>query len=382
MELYDNNIDFENSVLIAEQVSGELRIINKELFDNISKTGYTTTGKNHVERTNKLTKEELRRQTSKIVERAILLVRQNNATIQDIVSAQDLPERFQAYYPRIRAEIESLERGGVQREGLQHELSKEQEGVSESKPSPPKEKSPAEPTGSSIPVSEMSAAEIDKELDTATGSHKDQLQKRLDEIEEYKDYQEGKIDRLKDRAAKARERSDSAYGRAGDATRGIEFGQPILVGHHSEGKHRAALKRRDAAMRKSIEEGDKADYYDERVKSAERDKVIRSNDPEAISKMNKKIADAVKSQEMMKAANKVIRDKKLSDFSKSTIATAATALNLSWVAEGANNPAVMICTRSSNCPRDKVCSFATRGEGWQVTWVDEIKQDILQDQEN
>ncbi len=72
--------------------------------------------------------------------RAIQLATQHSPTIRHIASAQDLPERFQAYYPRIRAEIESLERGRVQREGLQHELSKEQEGVSESKPSPPREK--------------------------------------------------------------------------------------------------------------------------------------------------------------------------------------------------------------------------------------------------
>ena len=98
------------------------------------------------------------------------------------------------------------------------------------------------------------------------------------------------------------------------ATDGIPFGQPIL-GHHSEGRHRRALARSDNAMRRSIEHDKKADYY--RNKAAGVGKAgISSDDPEAVTKLLAKIANAEKSQQAMKAANKIIRNKKLTDDEK------------------------------------------------------------------
>jgi len=47
----------------------------------------------------------------------------------------------------------------------------------------------------------------------------------------------------------------------------IPMGQPILVGHHSEGRHRRDLKRIDSGMRKAIEESEKADYFSHKVSS-------------------------------------------------------------------------------------------------------------------
>ena len=39
---------------------------------------------------------------------------------------------------------------------------------------------------------------------------------------------------------------------------GIPFGQPILVGHHSERRHRRVIERADHAMRRSVENADMA----------------------------------------------------------------------------------------------------------------------------
>ena len=47
----------------------------------------------------------------------------------------------------------------------------------------------------------------------------------------------------------------------------IPMGQPIIVGHHSEGRHRRDLKRIDSNMQKSIEESKKADYFSDKVSS-------------------------------------------------------------------------------------------------------------------
>ena len=49
------------------------------------------------------------------------------------------------------------------------------------------------------------------------------------------------------------------------------MGQPILVGHHSERRHRRDLDRIDSHMRKSIEEDKKADYFSNRAANLEHD---------------------------------------------------------------------------------------------------------------
>ena len=66
-------------------------------------------------------------------------------------------------------------------------------------------------------------------------------------------------------ADNAQKRSDDAFERSQKAVAPIPFGQPILVGHHSEGAHRAALRRSDNAMRKCVEESDKAKKYESKA---------------------------------------------------------------------------------------------------------------------
>lgn len=125
-------------------------------------------------------------------------------------------------------------------------------------------------------------------------------------MSDYEQRQQDRKDRYLERADKAESDSQAAFKRSHDATSGIPFGQPILVGHHSEGRHRAALKRSDNAMRKSIEADDKAAYY--RGKAAGVGTAgISSDDPDAITKLQAKIDKAEKAQKFMKACNKIIR---------------------------------------------------------------------------
>lgn len=72
-----------------------------------------------------------------------------------------------------------------------------------------------------------------------------------------------------DRAGRAEARSDAAYQRARSAVAGIEPGQPILVGHHSERHHRRAHERHDTAMRAAIDERSKASHASDRADSRE-----------------------------------------------------------------------------------------------------------------
>lgn len=126
--------------------------------------------------------------------------------------------------------------------------------------------------------------------------------------QDYYKKQEVRRERLEAAAEKARARAAAAYKRAdmSESATGIPFGQPILVGHHSEGRHRAAIKRADNAMRKSIKEDRLAASLESKAASAGL-AGISSDAPDAIELLEQKLADLVAKQEMMKAANKAIK---------------------------------------------------------------------------
>lgn len=79
-----------------------------------------------------------------------------------------------------------------------------------------------------------------------------------------------RAERMEEHAENAAKRAAQAFDRAdlSEGKSGIPFGQPILVGHHSERRHRRAIERADNAMRKGIEETDKAAYFERRAENA------------------------------------------------------------------------------------------------------------------
>jgi len=117
--------------------------------------------------------------------------------------------------------------------------------------------------------------------------------------EDRKQYYLDKADQL-DRDANA------AHDRSNAAVAGIPLGQPILVGHHSEGRHRRDIARSHKAMDKSMELTRKAKYYREKAASVGH-AGISSDDPEAVQKLVQKVERAEQMQTMMKGANKAIR---------------------------------------------------------------------------
>ena len=133
-------------------------------------------------------------------------------------------------------------------------------------------------------------------------------------------YEQRKIDReyrLREAADKARKRSNDLYQESKNMTAGIPFGQPILVGHHSEGAHRRLLDRSWNKMGQSVAEDKKASYYESRADAAASESAgIKTEDPDAIAKLKKKLAGLEEMQELMKAANKIVKSKKLSDEEK------------------------------------------------------------------
>ena len=98
-----------------------------------------------------------------------------------------------------------------------------------------------------------------------------------------------RIERYKELSLKAQERSSQYSNSNANRILQIAPGQPILVGHHSEKRHRKLIKKAQDDIRKSIEEDNKSNFYKERAENAENSKVIYSDDPQAIIKLKEKL---------------------------------------------------------------------------------------------
>jgi hypothetical protein len=128
------------------------------------------------------------------------------------------------------------------------------------------------------------------------------LAERAQLIKEKEEYREERYTEL---AEKHRNQSESSYKAAFSILSIIPPGQPILVGHHSERHHRAHLRKVDNKMRASVEHQKKAEHYERKLNSD--DSSISSGDPDAVIKIESKIADLEKHQAFMKAANKAVK---------------------------------------------------------------------------
>ena len=129
----------------------------------------------------------------------------------------------------------------------------------------------------------------------------------------YEERRQARIDRLAEKAKKTRETANQLHDQAHRMASVIPFGQPILVGHHSERRDRNYRKRISNTQDKAFEASGKADHYAQKASAAESNKAISSDDPEAIEKLKIKINNAEKMQDIMKQANKLIKSKKM-DF--------------------------------------------------------------------
>lgn len=126
-------------------------------------------------------------------------------------------------------------------------------------------------------------------------------------IQAYKAKREARIERYEDRAASAQDKGEALVNGARKMASVIPFGQPILVGHHSERGDRNYRGRIDNKFRAGFSELEKAKYYERRAASAASNTAIFSDDPAACDKIAEKIAKLEKRQELMRTANKLFR---------------------------------------------------------------------------
>lgn len=121
----------------------------------------------------------------------------------------------------------------------------------------------------------------------------------------YRERRQARAVRLQEYANKREAKADAAYTSAMNTIDGIPPGQPILVGHHSERKHRKTLERHDNYMRRSIGDSKKAEEMRSKAVNIleAADDAIYSDDPDAIERLQAKLDGLEAERESIKAYN-------------------------------------------------------------------------------
>ncbi|MGW0825267.1 DUF3560 domain-containing protein [Streptomyces sp. NPDC002845] len=101
------------------------------------------------------------------------------------------------------------------------------------------------------------------------------------------DAAEERTERFTDRAGRAAASSQSARDASDRIGERFWMGQPILVGHHSEGRARRDQERMHNAMRKSIAEGERAGYWASRAAAADAYERYRKNPGRTLRRIEK-----------------------------------------------------------------------------------------------
>ncbi len=123
---------------------------------------------------------------------------------------------------------------------------------------------------------------------------------------DYEDKQNRRRERFEAKAEAAHQEAGALYGQAKKKASVIPFGQPILVGHHSEGRDRRFRGSITRDFERSFEAEERAKHYADKAEGVGKGG-ISSDDPDAIAKLETKIEQAEAAQEKMKAANRLIK---------------------------------------------------------------------------
>jgi predicted RNA methylase len=124
---------------------------------------------------------------------------------------------------------------------------------------------------------------------------------------DYQERREAKIERLRNRAASKAQEARATGERAHKIADMIPFGEPIKIGHHSEGRHRRDIGRINSLTGKAIEASEAAQSLAARADAAEENKAISSDDPEALDRLKVKLASIEAERAKCVAINKAIR---------------------------------------------------------------------------
>lgn len=120
----------------------------------------------------------------------------------------------------------------------------------------------------------------------------------------YEEKRQARIERMRERAAKLRRFAEGKdFSVFSEERSGIPLGQPILVGHHSERRHRRHLERLHRLVAKGYDALKRAEQLEQRAAAAEDNRIIQSDDPEAGRKIADRIAELEAAHSEMKRIN-------------------------------------------------------------------------------
>ena len=175
----------------------------------------------------------------------------------------------------------------------------------------------------------------------------------------YRERREAKAERLRDWAGKREVKAAAADAGARALAEHIPFGQPILVGHHSEGRARRDAARINNGFDRAREHSEKAASMTARASGieAQLDRSIYSDDPDAIEQLEKRIEALEAERARVKAYNascrKGARDVNLLDKEQQADLLSTARHSPYMIGKEGQMPAYVLTNLGGNINRNK-----------------------------
>lgn len=179
---------------------------------------------------------------------------------------------------------------------------------------------------------------------------------------------ERKAEKRRDWAGKAEERSAQAFSTAGAMASGIPFGQPVLIGHHSERRDRNYRAKIHAKMDRGLSESKLASHHESKASGLEMqlERSIFSDDENAIEALEAKAKacddNAVECNRINKAWRKGGRAAIAAEWGEELAAVAArNCAQFSWLARKGPMSATSDRAEARRC-RERIKQIRARRE--------------------
>lgn len=127
--------------------------------------------------------------------------------------------------------------------------------------------------------------------------------------EAFAEKKEARIERMRARADKKERQAEALHGETHRLAE-VMAGTPILVGHHSEKRHRRDLARMQRKDRKGAELRGEAAELERRAHRAETTTAVSSDDPDAVARLETKVAAVEAEADRMVQLNKLVGRKR------------------------------------------------------------------------
>jgi hypothetical protein len=175
----------------------------------------------------------------------------------------------------------------------------------------------------------------------------------------YREKRERRAERRRLWAEGRNEKAEQARKESYEATAGIPFGQPILVGHYSEKRHRAAVDRGHRKAGKAVEHSQMAAHHTQAAATIEGqlERSIYDDDPDAVDQLRARIEEREAKRERIKQYNRNRRKgskslEPLSEEEQRELATTAGVASFQIGPKG-EAPRYWLTNLGGNINRDK-----------------------------